>query len=89
MASIVCFAVYHLTTGLLQKYLCGIMPAFFSISFNYLLIDPLLQPRSQAFPSPERKTLVWSGHVAPRFWVVTNKINVADVPKIDLCSYLA
>ena len=30
-----------------------------------------------------------SGHVAPRFWVVTNKINVADVLKIDSCSYLA
>ena len=61
----------------------------FTISLNYLLIDPLLQARSQALPSPERKTLVWSGHVAPRFWVVTNKINVADVPRIDLCSYLA
>ena len=47
------------------------------------------QPRSQALPSPERKTLVGSGHVAPRFWVVTNKINVADVLKIDFCSYLA
>ena len=47
------------------------------------------QPRSQALPSPERKTLLGSGHVAPRFWVVTNKINVADVLKIDSCSYLA
>ena len=32
------------------------------------------QPRSQALSSPERKTLVGSGHVAPRFWVVSNKI---------------
>ena len=51
-----------------------------------------MQPRSQALPSPERKTLVGSvgsGHVAPRFWVVTNKINVADVLKIYSCSYLA
>ena len=46
------------------------------------------QPRSQALPSPERNTLVGSSHVAPRFWVVTNKINVADVLKIDSCSYL-
>ena len=38
-----------------------------------------LQPRS----------LVGSSHVAPRFCVVTNKINVADVLKIDSCSYLA
>ena len=47
------------------------------------------QPRSQALPSPERKTLVGSGHMAPRLWVVTNKINVEDVLKIDSCSYLA
>ena len=31
------------------------------------------QPRSQALSSLERKTLVGSGHVAPRLWVVTNK----------------
>ena len=47
------------------------------------------QPHSQAIPSPERKTLVGSGHVAPRVWVVTNKIIGADVPKIDSCFYLA
>ena len=34
-------------------------------------------------------SLAGSGHVAPRLWVVTNKINVADVLKIDSCSYLA
>ena len=45
----------------------------------------VVQPRSQALPSPERKTLVGSGHVTARFWVVTNKINVADVLKIDSC----
>ena len=32
------------------------------------------QPRSQALSSPERMTLVGSGHVPPRFQVVTNKI---------------
>ena len=31
------------------------------------------QPRSQALSSLERKTLVGSGHVAPRLWVVTSK----------------
>ena len=30
-----------------------------------------------------------SGHVAARFWVLTNKINVEDVLKVDSCSYLA
>ena len=35
------------------------------------------------------RPLAGSGHVAPRFWVVTNEINVADVLKIDSCSYLA
>ena len=45
------------------------------------------QPRSQALSSPERKTLVGSGHVTPTFWVLTNKINVEDVLRIDSCSY--
>ena len=45
--------------------------------------------RTQVLSSPERKTLVGSGHMAPRFWVVTNKINVEDVLKINSCSYLA
>ena len=41
------------------------------------------------FPLPRERPMVGSGHVAPRFWVVTNKINVADVLKIDSCSLLA
>ena len=48
-----------------------------------------LQPHSLALPSPERKTLVGSGHVVPRFWVLANKTNMAGVLKIDSCSYLA
>ena len=39
-------------------------------SAHNLPYGPRTQPRSQAFSSPERKT----GHVPPRFWVVTNKI---------------
>ena len=54
-----------------------------------IISTSLTQPRSQVLSSPERKTLVGSGHVAPRFWVVTNKINMADGLKIDSCSYLA
>ena len=50
------------------------------------LLQSKIQPRPQALSSPERKTLVGSGHMAPRFWVVTNKINVEDVFKIDSCS---
>ena len=58
---------------------------------RYQLLPHLVksQPQSQALHSPERKTLVGSVHVATIFWVVTNKINVADVLKIDSCSYLA
>ena len=44
------------------------------------------------FPSPRarwRKTLVGSSHVAPTFWLVTNKINVEEVLKFGICSYLA
>ena len=43
----------------------------------------LRQPHSQTLSSPERKTLVGSGHVAPKFLVVTNKINLC-VCAIDL-----
>ena len=43
----------------------------------------LRQPHSQTLSSPERKTLVGSGHVAPIFLVVTNKINLC-VCAIDL-----
>ena len=34
------------------------------------------QPLSQTLSPPERKTLVASGHVVPRFWHETNQINV-------------
>ena len=43
----------------------------------------LRQPHSQTLSSPERKTLIGSGHVAPKFLVVTNKINLC-VCAIDL-----
>ena len=32
------------------------------------------------------KTPVGSGHVAPTFWVLTDKINVEDLLNIDSCS---
>ena len=46
------------------------------LNFNY-------HQRSQALPSPERKTLVGSDHVAPAFLVLKTKVNVGDVLKID------
>ena len=42
------------------------------VTFYYTMMHS--QSRSQALSSPERKTLAVSGHVTPRFWVVTNKI---------------
>ena len=56
---------------------------------NLEVPDLHLQPRSQALFSPERKTLVGSGHVVTAFWVLANRTNVEDVLKIDSCSYLA
>ena len=56
------------------------------IGFDRISTD---QPHSQALSFPKRKILVGSGHMAPTFWVLANKINVEDVLKIDSCSYLA
>ena len=36
-----------------------------------------------------KKNMVGSGHVAPIFSVLANKINAEDVLKINSCSYLA
>ena len=64
-------------------------PCPYLISICETLMISAWQPHSQALSSPERKTLVGSGHVLPTFWVLANKINVEDVLKIYSCSYLA
>ena len=81
---------HHLGTSVSSTY--EISPSSLFPARIYFLATALLrylQPRSQAPSSPERKTLVGSGHVAPTFWVLTNKINVEDVLEIDSCCYLA
>ena len=51
-------------------------------------------PGSLFFPPPrarerERETLVWSGHVGPKIWDVTNKRLVGGADEFKICPYLA